>query len=79
MPARKRSVTQHSTSRPKGELSTLERAEYYDKWRALKDDIQTTLTAENVQGLERPETNALAKILMGRIIERMDEYEKGLR
>lgn len=37
MPPRKRSVTQHSTSRPpKGELSTLDRAAYYDKWLALR-------------------------------------------
>lgn len=72
-------MTQHSTSRPKGELTTLQRAEYYEKWRALKDDIQTTMTAENVPGLERSETNSLAKILMSRIIERMNEYEDGTR
>lgn len=76
MPPRKRTTTQHSTSRPKGELSTLERAEYYDKWRALRDDIEQThggmlppLTQKEVHQEE----------VLNEMLRRMTEYEDGTR
>lgn len=59
-----------------------QKAEYYDKWRALRDDIEQTNKSPNLlvsdPMMEAPGAS-LVRIVMSAIIHRMDEYEEGKR